>query len=139
MSGLDLKKKLGDSKEKARLERLRHEKELLACTGIMEALPFPLLSINNLGFVRFFNREAEKLWGMKARDALDRPVALLFNQENNPAPVQAFHTPARSKTQGLHRKQDLILKDGKKICADLLITETDLGDEVHYSLLVLGG
>jgi hypothetical protein len=45
--------------------------------------------------------------------------------------------PARTKSPGLHAGEEIILPDGKRIRADLLMIRTDLEEELNYTLVVL--
>jgi len=137
MAGLDMQKKLEESRQKLSIREQQHHRELLSYTSLLNDLPFPMLSINNLGFVRFFNAGARRVWGLKEKDVLDLPASRLFSPDEGSSVISSFHDPALSKKTGLHKKQKIILANGTELQHDLLISSTDLGDEIHYNMVLL--
>jgi len=95
------------------------------------------LTINNLGFILFFNRTAAKFMGVKEKDVLGTQVKNLFSENPGSSLVASFCDPARTKSAGLHPSQQVVLANGRKLEVDLLLIRTDLKEEVHYSMLIL--
>ncbi len=80
MAGLDLKKKLDDSNRLRREEKERFDRELKQYTHVLDEMPHSVITINNMGFVLFFNRTAEKFWGLKEKEVVGNQVSRLFGQ-----------------------------------------------------------
>jgi len=137
LSTLDLKKKLDETKVLRKQESVRFERELKQYIHVLDELPYSVISINNLGFVLFFNKHAQKRWKLKPKEVLESKVENLFPGENASDVIATFIDPARSKTTGLFRDQDLEIPGRTKESANLLLISTDLVDEVLYTLLIL--
>ena len=103
----------------------------------MDELPQSVITINNLGFILFFNPSAEKLWGLKKSEVLGKQVSSLFGDNPGSSVLSQFCDPARSKSPGVHLKQHLNLIDGRIRQEDIMLIWTDLKQEIHYTLLIL--
>ncbi|MCP4311597.1 MAG: PAS domain-containing protein [Bacteroidetes bacterium] len=137
LAGLDLKKKLEDSNQLRREEKYRFGREVKQYTHVLDELPHSVITINNLGFILFFNRSAEKYWGVKVKDVAGKQVSSLFGKDPGSQVVAHFCDPARSKSPGLHPEQEFILSDGRTMRTDILLIRTDLKEELNYSMLIL--
>ncbi len=137
MASLDLKKKLEDSKQLRKEEKERFEKELKQYTHVLDELPHALITINNLGFVLFFNQTAAKFWRLKEKEVVGNQVGQLFAQNPGTPPIVHFCDPAKSKSPGVFPNQQLILADGREEHLDIQLIRTDMNEEVHYTLLIL--
>ena len=137
LAGLDLKMKLEETSRLRKQEKEKLLKEVRKYTHLLLELPFPVITVNNRGFVLFFNREAEMTWGLKQKEVLGTNSEALFNRDNGSEVVYSFTDPGRSKKPGIHENQRVVLPDGKSLTADLFLVCTDLKDELHYSLIIL--
>jgi PAS domain S-box-containing protein len=135
---LDLKKKLEDSKRLRKEELARFGKELKQYMYVLEELPFSVITINNMGFVLFFNRHAEKYWKLKQKEVIDSRVGKLFSSENTSDVIASFIDPARSKITGIFKAQELHLSGRAAEEVDLMVIRTDLEEERLYTLIILG-
>ncbi len=137
LATLDLKRKLEDTNQQRKQEKTRFEKEVKQYIHVLEELPYSVLTINNLGFVLFFNRHAEKRWKMKQKDVIGSRVEKLFTEENTSDIIVGFRDPARSKTTGIFYEQKLLLPGRPAESASIMVISTDLVDERLYSLIIL--
>lgn len=137
LATLDLKKKLEESRQLRKQETKNFEKGIKQYIHVLEELPYSVISINNLGFVLFFNRHAEKRWKMKQKEVLGSRVEKLFPEDNPSDIISGFINPARSKAPGLFKNQELIIPGRLSEETSLLIIRTDLVEEVLYTLLIL--
>ncbi|HDS08392.1 MAG TPA: PAS domain S-box protein [Bacteroides sp.] len=137
LAGLDLRKKLEETGEKRRQEKLKFGNEVRQYRHVLNELPYPVITINNMGFVLFFNREAERIWGLKQEHVLGSKVEGLFHPDNDSGVVSGFADPARSKPAGIYKNQEVILPEGKALKRDLMLVLTDLKEERHFSLVLL--
>lgn len=137
LAGLDLKKKLDETSRLRKQDKEKLLKEVRKYIHLLEELPFPVITVNNRGFVLFFNREAEKTWGMKQKEVLGTKSDTLFQRDNASEVLLGFTDPGKSKRPGIHGNQRVVLPDGNILTADLFLVRTDLKDELHYSLILL--
>ncbi len=137
LASLDLKKKLEETNRLRQQENLRFEKEVKQYTHVLDELPYSVISINNLGFILFFNRSAEKEWGMKQKDVLGTKVETLFHHRNTSDVINSFTDPAKTKSPGIYSDQELALPDGKLLRKDMMVIRTDLKDEINFTLVIL--
>ncbi|HER07864.1 MAG TPA: PAS domain S-box protein [Bacteroides sp.] len=137
LAGLDLRRKLEETGELRIQEKAKFEKEIRQYQHVLGELPFPLVTINNMGFVLFFNREAEKTWGFKQERVLGNRAGILFHPDNASDVVTGFADPARSKSPGIYTDQEIILPDGKAQKRDMMLIRTDLKEERHFTLILL--
>lgn len=137
LATLDLKKKLDEKSQQRKQEFEKYEKDLRQYIHVLEELPYSLITIDNLGFVRFFNRHAEKRWKMKLKDVLGNRVASLFPEENTSDVIAGFINPSRSKTKGIYKDQKLQIPGRQAEQVNLMLITTDLVDELLYTLIIL--
>jgi len=137
MAGLDLKKKLEDSNQLRKEEKAKFDREVKRYTHVLDELPHPVITINNMGFILFFNRTAEKLWGLKEKEVSGNQVSRLFSQNPGTSVISHFCDPALSKSPGRHTNQELILVDGRVERRDILLIQSDLKEEVNYTMVIL--
>jgi PAS domain S-box-containing protein len=137
MTSLDLKKKLEETHAKKKAEKEKFEKEVKQFNHVLNELPYSVITINNLGFVLFFNRHAEKKWGLKQKDVLGNQAKTVFVEENGSSVITSFSDPARTKSTGLHSGQEIFYRDGSMEQRDILIIRNDMKEEVHFTMVVL--
>ncbi len=137
LATLDLKKRLEDTNVLRRQEASKFEKEVRQYMHVLEELPYSVISINNMGFVLFFNRHAEKKWKIKQKEILGSRVENLFPGENPSDIIAGFIDPARSKSIGIHKDQELNIPGRTKEIADLMVISTDLVEELLFTLIIL--
>ena len=137
LATLDLKKKLEETVQLRKQEIEKFGKELRQYIHVLEELPYSVITINNLGFVLFFNRHAEKRWKMKQKEVLGSRVEKLFPAENTSEVISGFINPARSKNKGIFKGQELAVPGRQTEQASLMLISTDLVDELLYTLIIL--
>lgn len=137
LTSLDLQRKLEERQRKHQEQKTRFERDIRQYRHVMELLPQPLLSIDNLGFVHFMNKSAEKLFGAKASDVLEKQVGDLLGTAQESEILRTFVNPARKNTPGIHHSQVLVHEDGTRSEHDLLLISTDLKEELHFTLVFL--
>jgi len=137
LATLDLKKKLDESKRLRKQEVTKFEKGIKQYIHILEELPYSVITINNLGFVLFFNRHAEKRWKVKQKEVLENQVEQLFPADNSSDVISGFINPARTKTLGVFKGQEVQIPGRQSEEASLMVISSDLVDEVLYTLIIL--
>lgn len=137
MASLDLKQKLKDSLAQRKEEKRKFQTDVRQYIHVLEEIPFSVISINNLGFVIFFNRQAESRWKRKSKDVVGIRVEELFHHAESSEIIQSFVDPARSKTPGLYTDQAISLPEQKVFNGSLMLMRSDSDEEVFYTLLIL--
>jgi len=137
LATLDLKKKLEESRQLRKQETEKFEKGIKQYIHVLEELPYSVITINNLGFVLFFNRHAEKRWKMKQKEILGSRVEKLFPADNPSDVISGFINPARSKTSGIFKEQELHIPGRQSEEVNLMMISTDLVEELLYTLIIL--
>jgi len=137
LATLDLKKKLEESKQLRKEETEKFEKGIKQYIHVLEELPYSVITINNLGFVLFFNRHAEKRWKIKQKGILGNRVEKLFPSDNPSDIISAFINPALSKSTGIFKGQELHIPGRQSEVVSLMMIRTDLVDELLYTLIIL--
>ena len=138
MASLDLKKKLDDSNRLRREEKERLDREVKQYTHVLDELPHSVITINNLGFVLFFNRTARKILGLKAERG---------SWESGKSPLRAKSEESLLQLifairPGVNHPECILISKlfwqmaRCKHWISMLI-RTDLKDEVHYTLVIL--
>jgi PAS domain-containing protein len=137
LASLDLKKKLEGTHLLREKEKVKFENELKQYIHVMEELPFSVLTINNLGFLVFFNRHAEKRGKRKQKEVIGARAEVLFQEGPQSEIISGFIDPARSKTAGIYHDQLLEIPDQSPEKSTFMLIRTDLKEELLYTLLIL--
>ncbi len=138
LSSMDLKKKLEETQQLRSSDKVRFERELRAYTDILEGIPYPLVTINNLGFIQFINKPAEKLWKLKRSSLEGMKVTSLFDTERCGEVIHNFADPGRTKKPGRFSDQEIYLHEGGHAGRhDVIIIRTDLKEELFFTLLLI--
>lgn len=137
LATLDLKKKLEQIQVKRKEELKKFEQDIKQYLHVLEELPYSILTIDNLGFVRFFNQHAERRWKMKQKEVVGHHVDKLFPEQNSSDVISGFINPARSKTKGIFSDQMLEIPGRAAEEVDLMIISTDLEKEMLFTLLII--
>lgn len=137
LASLDLKKKLEGTHILREKEKVKFEKDLRQYIHVLEELPFSVLTINNLGFLVFFNRHAEKRWKKKQKEVIGARADVLFSEAPQSDIISGFVDPVRSKTAGIYQDQELEIPGQSPEKRSLMLIRTDLKEELLYTLLIL--
>ena len=137
LTALDLQRKLDERQRTLQYQKKRYEKDISQCRDVLQSLPQPLLTIDNLGFMHFMNQAAEKLLAAKASEVLEKQVSELLGPDQESELLRTFADPARKNSPGLHPAQTLLTRDGKRHELDVLLIRTDLKEELRYTLVFL--
>jgi len=137
MSGLELQRKLEESQRRRKQDKVDFEKEIRGYTRVLTEIPYPVVMINNLGFILFINKAAEEAWATGRKDIRGEKIDSLLSDPGNAQLIRNFADPAKSKPQGIHRSQTLVFANQKSETRDVLLVRTDLKEEIQYTLVVL--
>jgi len=137
LASLDLKKRLEGASKQREQEKLKFEKQVKQYIHVLQELPFSVLTINNLGHVLFFNKHAEKRWKKKQKEVVGSRAEVLFPTRPSSDIVTNFVDPARTKSAGIYPDQLLEVPGSPPEKTTLMLMQTDLKEELLYTLLIL--
>jgi len=137
LASLDLKKKLEGTNSLREQERVKFEKDVKQYIHVLEELPFSVMTINNLGFVLFFNRHAEKRWKKKQKEVIGSKVEILFPGNKQSDVINGFVDPARAKSAGIYQDQEFEIPGQALEKGAVMVIRTDLKKELLYTLIIL--
>ena len=134
---IDLQKKLEELNEQKKRERAGLNKEIIKYRNILEKLSYPVLTVNNLGYIVFANKALEKQFEFRRKDILNARASQFFMEEECSDAAVSVFDPSRSKKTGRLKKQLLVSTSGKRFETDLNIIKTELEDEMYYTLIFM--
>ena len=132
---LDLKKQIDEMNQKWTEDKgsLLEEKKLYA--DILHEMPYPLISINNQGYILNFNRAAEKYRGLKSSDILNNKATVLFSEQQESKYVDAFIDPAKPVKVLTFQKLPLVFRASREE-EIISIIKTEVKNEMYYTMVI---
>ncbi len=134
---LDLKKQIDEMNRKWDADKVVLGEEKKMYGDILLEMPYPVVSINNMGYIMHCNKAAEKYWGTKARDIVNTKATILFAEKQESKLIDAFIDPAKPVKEVTFEKVKMVLQDSTK--EDLIsILKTEVKNELFYTLVING-
>lgn len=116
------------------ISRERASREVINQT--LEQAQDAVVTIDKNNNVTFFNRAAEKLWGLERREVLGQNVKMLVPhaiQPNHDNLVNANRSTGHDKIVGTSREVPIERRDGKTLWASLSLSKIILDDGIGYT------
>ncbi|SCK15746.1 PAS domain S-box protein [Vogesella sp. LIG4] len=116
------------------ISRERSAREVINQT--LEQAQDAVVTIDHDNKVTFFNRAAEKLWGLERREVLGQNVKMLVPmaiQPNHDNLVNANRSTGHDKIVGTSREVAIERRDGKTLWATLSLSKIILDDGIGYT------
>ncbi len=101
----------------------------------MHELPYPVISINNQGFIINYNRAAEKYRGTKSAEIIDNKATVLFSGEQESKIVDAFIDPAKPFKIVTMQKLPIVFHDSREE-EIVSIMKTEVKSEMFYTMVI---
>jgi PAS domain S-box-containing protein len=136
LQALDLRKEIERLTVLWNDEKVSMKKQIALYDSLVRQLPYPVVTINNLGFVVQFNKAAESYWGKKAAAVESGKVATLFEEKQDAAILSRFIDAAVRDKEADHQKALLRIKGKPAREEQVSIISMEMGDEIYYSLLI---
>jgi PAS domain S-box-containing protein len=132
---LDLKKQIHEMNLKWNNEKsvMLEEKKMFA--DILQELPYPVISINNLGFIMHCNNSAENYWGVKSKEVVNNKATILFAEKQDSKLIEAFIDPAKPVKEVKFEKTILALEKSTEE-RNISILKTEVKNEMFYTLVL---
>ena len=111
--------------------KIRNEKTL---EGALDAI----VTIDHDGIVRFFNKAAEELWGIKRKEIIGENVKNLFSDdtEKHDEFIQRYIDPAKEKMVGIRKEVRITDKSGDEKPVLILLSEAKVDNEQTYTAFI---
>jgi len=137
MSRLDLRSQLKQSKDEVRQQFKEIEKVKIRNERTLEGALDAIITIDNHGIVKFFNKAAEELWGVGKDTVLGRSINKLF-PENDYADefINSFINPNAEKIIGQRREVTIKDINGEEKSVIFLLSQARLEDETTYTAFI---
>jgi two-component system, LuxR family, sensor kinase FixL len=107
--------------------------------SVIDAVPDPMLVVDQHGLIRSFNRGAEQVFGYRGNDAIGRSFAILAPREVTGTSEHAFTRVLRASKPGmpsppLHTRARR--SDGKEFSIEMRIQDISSGDEPLFAIVM---
>lgn len=133
---LDLKRDIETINQKWKDKKQALQKEKTIYATLVDSFPYPVVTINNLGFVKHFNRSASAYWGLKSSKAEAGKAEALFSEGDQPDIIAAFIDPAIQNKQVIHAKTRLNIKGKPSRDEYISILRSEIENEIYYSMVI---
>jgi PAS domain S-box-containing protein len=137
MSRLDLRSQLKQSKDEVRQQFKEIEKVKIRNERTLEGALDAIITIDNHGIIKFYNKAAEELWGVGKDTVLGRSINKLF-PENDYADefINSFIDPNAEKIIGQRREVTIKDINGEEKSVIFLLSQARLEDETTYTAFI---
>jgi PAS domain S-box-containing protein len=138
LSGIELKKRLEQSKKETELQYKQIEKENNQYKEILMDVPVIIVNFDQSGNIILINSAGEKFWSVKTSSVKGRNIKTLLTgtSESYSDPLKSLLQPDNAIPTG--KFKNVKLPDGKDewYRADISISLTELHDEVSYTAYI---
>ncbi len=132
---LDLKKQIEEMNQNWDVEKIKISEEKKMYADVLFELPYPIVTINNLGFILQINRATEKYWGMKRKTVINNRATVLFSEKQESHAINAFIDPALPVKEIAKKKIMMNFQDNSKEEV-ISIIKTEIKNEMFYTLVI---
>lgn len=124
--------KIHADKQIKEIEKIKHRNE-----RTLEGAADSILTIDQNGIVKFFNKAAENLWKTERDVVLGRNVNKLFPKASYDDDfTSAFINPKADKIVGERREITITDSEGQDISVIILLSQAILDDEINYTAFI---
>jgi len=138
LAGEELTRKLEEARQEMKMQfreieqiKIRNE---LTLEGALDAI----ITINEGGYIEFFNKAAEELWGIPKKDAIGKNVRMLFSEDTiqNDEFVARYVEPGTNKIVGVRKEVMILGKDGVEKPVLMLLSEANVDNSYSYTAFI---
>jgi len=138
LAGKELTRKLEEARQEMKMQfreieqiKIRNE---LTLEGALDAI----ITINEGGYIEFFNKAAEELWGIPKKDAIGKNVRMLFSEDTiqNDEFVARYVEPGTNKIVGVRKEVMILGKDGVEKPVLMLLSEANVDNSYSYTAFI---
>lgn len=132
---LDLKKQIDEMNKKWTGEKKDLIEDKNRYVDILNELPYPVISINNQGYIINFNRAAEKYRGVRRNEILNNKATILFSEQQKSKIIDAFVNPAKPVKVVTLQQEPLVFPDSSHEEV-ISIMKTEVKNEMFYTMVI---
>lgn len=136
-SRAQLREQLKQNKIQAEKQIKEIEKAKLRNERTLEGAADAIVTVDQNGVVKFFNKAAENLWNIERDVVLGRKINKLFpKQKYEDEFTKTFLDPNADKIVGERREVEITNNDGEDISVIIILSRAILEDEVSYTAFI---
>ncbi|MEF8844923.1 MAG: PAS domain S-box protein [Bacteroidales bacterium] len=133
----DLTKKLEEAREEVKQRFKDMEKEKLRNERTLEGASDAILTIDQEGTVKFFNKAAEELWQIEKPMILGKNLNKLFpNGSNQDDFIERLLNPNKDKVVGERKEVNITNTSGEEVPVIMVLSMAHVEDETTYTAFV---
>ncbi len=139
LTGVEMKKKLEQSRTEQKLEYEQVEHERLRLNSIIESIPVIILTINQSGKIIYLNPRGEKFWNVRSQKIIGQDIKVLFPDDPRKYDSSLSNFITQGSIKVTDKKTRIIVPDGKgkPIPAEIFVSMAEVKDEVHYTATII--
>ena len=137
-SQTDLSKRLDKAREDVKNQFKQMEKEKLRSERTLEGASDAIVTIDQNGIVKFFNKAAADLWGIERDMIVGRNVKKLFPKEIKEYDdfIQRYLDPNKEKIVGERKEVNITNADGEELSVIFLLSMAKVDEETTYTAFI---
>ena len=134
----DLTKKLEEAREEVKRRFRDMEKEKLRNERTLEGASDAIVTIDQHGTIKFFNRAAEELWQIEKSMVLDRNINKLFPNEQGSREefIERMLDPKKDKIVGERKEVTIVNSNHEEVPVIMLLSMAKVGEETTYTAFI---
>ena len=136
-SKIDLKEQLKQNKKQIQDQIKEIERSQLRNERTLEGALDAIVTIDNNGVIKFFNKAAENLWNIERDIILGRNIKKLFPKDDYQDEfLKTYLDPKADKIVGERKEVSITNKDGDEISVIIFLSQAILDDETTYTAFI---
>lgn len=138
LAGVEMKKKLEQSRAELKMEYEYIEKERARLNAILDNLNVIILTLNHSGYIQYLNKTGEQFWNVNRSEITGQTANILFrrNIKKLDGFILNFITPGVTKITGERIPVKLKKLDNKTIRAEMIISQMEDQGETFYTAVI---
>ena len=103
----------------------------------MQGASDAILTFDQNGIIRFFNKAAENIWGIDKDAVIGRNIKKLFPEDNYKDDfINAILDPKKEKIVGERKEIEIINTEGEEISVIIILSMAKLEGETTYTAFI---
>ncbi len=134
----DLTKKLEEAREEVKKRFRDMEKEKLRNERTLEGASDAIVTIDQNGIIKFFNKAAEELWQIERSMVLERNINKLFPDDRGQREefIQRLLDPDKDKIVGERKEVNIVNSSNEEVPVIILLSMAKVGEETTYTAFI---
>jgi len=134
----DLTKKLEEAREEVKRRFSDMEKEKLRNERTLEGASDAIVTFDQHGIIKFFNKAAEELWQVEKSMVLERNISKLFpgDPNNREEFIERMLDPDKDKIVGERKEVTVYNSNNEEVSVIILLSMATVGEETTYTAFI---